>query len=263
MCKLYKLVALVAWEVKVESLVRTHSMQGGREGNPYVNQASFSSQPRSPFSAAPTASLYPQIHSNQGQEAVEAQQQGGNPYIVMGGEGEGEGEGSGNPHAQRAAGAVEEHLVTIPGAIVHLVDDQESVFLGNGDFSVVRITQQSRGIVALVRVGDALQWPLMSDEQVVKLDPIHYVFSLPVAPTLDRVAVGKSAAAEVCMRSQFLSPAWFSCLLVLLEPHEFSYGCAEEGVNTILLTYVLVFHRNLCLFLFVAEPRDGYFYQMR
>lgn len=95
-------------------------------------------------------------------------------------------------HGQGAGGAVEEHLVTVPGAIVHLVDDQESVFLGGGNFSVVRITQQSQGIVALVRVGDELQWPLMSDEQVVKLDPIHYVFSLPVTPTLDQVATDKS-----------------------------------------------------------------------
>ncbi|KAG0555769.1 hypothetical protein KC19_11G001900 [Ceratodon purpureus] len=179
-------------------------MQGGhrREGNPYVNQASFTSQPQSPFSAAPTptptASLYPPIHNTDHQghadvvDAPPQQNQAGgnpNPYVVMGGEG--------SSHPQRAGSAgVEEHLVTIPGAIVHLVDDQESVFLGNGNFTVVRITQHSQGIVALVRVGDALQWPLMSDEQVVKLDPIHYVFSLPVAHTLDRVAGGKSAAPE-------------------------------------------------------------------
>jgi spartin len=71
-------------------------------------------------------------------------------------------------------------LVSIAGAIVHLVDEEESVLLGTGNFTVVRIKQQNEGIVALVRVGNNLQWPLMSDEQVVKLDPIHYVFSIPI-----------------------------------------------------------------------------------
>jgi len=72
------------------------------------------------------------------------------------------------------------------------VDDQESVLLGAGDFSVVRINQQNQGIVALVRVGEGLQWPLMSDEQVVKLDPIHYVFSIPiVAHTSEAASSGE------------------------------------------------------------------------
>lgn len=80
--------------------------------------------------------------------------------------------------------AFEEVLVSIPGAMVHLVDAVESVLLGSGEFSVVKISQsqddQLQGVVAFVRVGEDLRWPLMRDEQVVKLDPIHYVFSLPV-----------------------------------------------------------------------------------
>jgi spartin len=139
-------------------------MQLPQQPNPYVNQTSFRSQPQAP------QSLYPQLQS----------QGSGNPYVMAG-------EGG-------ATAGGEESLVTVSGAIVHLVDDHESVFLGSGDFSVVRLTQQSQGILVLVRVGDALQWPLMSDEQVLKLDPIHYVFSLPVPPAMDHVA-GQSSEA--------------------------------------------------------------------
>lgn len=89
--------------------------------------------------------------------------------------------------------AYEELLLTIPGTLVHLVDDQESVLLASGNFTIVRINQQSQRIVVLVRAGDSLQWPLVSDEQVVKLDPIHYVFSLPMAPTMNQAVDGSSS----------------------------------------------------------------------
>jgi spartin len=102
------------------------------------------------------------------------------------------------PEIENAEGAAyEERLVTIPGAMVHLVDAQESVLLGSGDFSVVRISQgEEQGVVALVRVGENLTWPLVHDEQVVKLDPIHYVFSLPVADATTPEAVTQVRSGE-------------------------------------------------------------------
>lgn len=81
--------------------------------------------------------------------------------------------------------AREECLVTVPDAIVHLVDDQESPHLATGHFSVVRIMQKGSGIVVLVRVGENLHWPLVQDEPTVKLDPTHYFFSLPVPASVE------------------------------------------------------------------------------
>ena len=78
----------------------------------------------------------------------------------------------------------EECLVTIPDAIVHLVDEQQSPHLATGHFSIVRIAQMGNGIVVIVRVGENLHWPLMQDEPTVKLDPTHYFFSLPVPSSL-------------------------------------------------------------------------------
>lgn len=76
--------------------------------------------------------------------------------------------------------ASEDVLVRISGAMVHLIDDEESPLLGSGDFSVVRIEQQGNGIVLVVKVGDSLRWPLTKDERAVKLDPTHYFFTLRV-----------------------------------------------------------------------------------
>lgn len=80
---------------------------------------------------------------------------------------------------------MEECLVTVPNAIVHLVDDQQSPHLATAHFSVVRITQRGNGIVVLVRVGEDLHWPLMKDMPTVKLDPTHYFFTLPVPSPID------------------------------------------------------------------------------
>lgn len=181
---------------------------GGQEPNPYlVSYPSMNCRPQSPFASAASASLYPKIPSEGPQPSrnptvdvagdsarshpypqihSQVQQPTGNPYIL--------------PMSDCSANAqnsgFEELLVTISGAIVHLVDDQESVFLDHGNFTVSRIKQHDQGIVAVVRVGDGLQWPLMSDEQVVKLDFIHYVFSLPV---IDK------DTAEVCFTNSLRS----------------------------------------------------------
>ncbi|CAK9256985.1 unnamed protein product [Sphagnum jensenii] len=79
----------------------------------------------------------------------------------------------------------EECLVTVPGAIVYLIDDEQSIHLATAHFSIVRITQKGNGIVVLVRVGNDLHWPLMKDVPAVKLDPTHYFFSVPVPLVVD------------------------------------------------------------------------------
>ncbi|KAK6159590.1 hypothetical protein DH2020_006904 [Rehmannia glutinosa] len=74
----------------------------------------------------------------------------------------------------------EEVIIRIPGAIVHLIDKQQSIELANGDFSVVQLKQGDNVVAALARVGDEIQWPLAKDESAVKLDDAHYFFSLTV-----------------------------------------------------------------------------------
>ncbi len=81
--------------------------------------------------------------------------------------------------------AQEECLLTIPGAIAHMVDDQESPLLATGIFSIVRIIQKGSGIVILAHVGDGLHWPVTKDTPTVKLDPTHYFFSLPIPASVD------------------------------------------------------------------------------
>ncbi|KAK1321998.1 hypothetical protein QJS10_CPA03g02260 [Acorus calamus] len=88
------------------------------------------------------------------------------------------------PSRNATTAIVEEALVKIPGAIVHLIDRQDSVELASGDLTVVRLRQGNDAVAILVRVdgkgGDCLQWPLAKDEAVVKLDVAHYFFTLRV-----------------------------------------------------------------------------------
>ncbi|KAG0620351.1 hypothetical protein M758_4G209500 [Ceratodon purpureus] len=83
--------------------------------------------------------------------------------------------------------ATEEVLVSLRGAQVHLVDDQESPLLGEGEFAVVLIEEAGNGIVTFVRVGDNLRWPLTKDEPAVKLDSTHYFFTIRVPRPVDEM----------------------------------------------------------------------------
>lgn len=74
----------------------------------------------------------------------------------------------------------EEVLVTIPGAIVHLIDRERSLELASGDFMVVQLLQGGNVVAALARVGEEIQWPLAKDEAAVKLDDSHYFFTLRI-----------------------------------------------------------------------------------
>lgn len=74
----------------------------------------------------------------------------------------------------------EKVIVTVPGAIVHLIDKDRSVELASGEFTVVQLLQGGNVVAALARVGEEIQWPLAKDEAAVKLDDSHYFFSLRV-----------------------------------------------------------------------------------
>ncbi|XP_010267145.1 PREDICTED: senescence/dehydration-associated protein At4g35985, chloroplastic-like [Nelumbo nucifera] len=76
--------------------------------------------------------------------------------------------------------AKEEMLLEIPGCTVHLMEGGEALELAKGVFRLVRLTEDGISLATIVKVGDELQWPLTKDEPVVKLDALHYLFSLPM-----------------------------------------------------------------------------------
>ncbi|GJN08506.1 hypothetical protein PR202_ga26435 [Eleusine coracana subsp. coracana] len=116
---------------------------------------------------------------------------------------------------------IEEILVAVPGAQLHLVDPDRSLDLGAGTLSIVRLRQgdhsvavlarlvpekphQRRGLFRLLSIsawtGDGagqepVQWPLTRDIAAVKLDPAHYFFSLHV-PHSDHDDDEKDGAGE-------------------------------------------------------------------
>ncbi|KAL0332753.1 UNVERIFIED_CONTAM: protein EARLY-RESPONSIVE TO DEHYDRATION 7, chloroplastic [Sesamum calycinum] len=73
--------------------------------------------------------------------------------------------------------SVEESLITIQGAILHLIDKHYSVELATGDLRILRLLQGDNTVAALAAVGDDVQWPLTKDITAVKLDASHYFFS--------------------------------------------------------------------------------------
>lgn len=93
----------------------------------------------------------------------------------------------GSKHARRSEPAIgsSEELLRIPGAVVHLVDGEQSVHLATGDFSLARLTEDGKGIVILGKVGDQLQWPIVKDGPAGKLDDRHYFFSLKVPEAVE------------------------------------------------------------------------------
>lgn len=60
------------------------------------------------------------------------------------------------------------------------MDEGEAIELAKGEFTLVRIFDENVSLATIIKVGDDLQWPLTKDEPVVKLDVLHYLFSLPI-----------------------------------------------------------------------------------
>ncbi|CAL0313264.1 unnamed protein product [Lupinus luteus] len=91
--------------------------------------------------------------------------------------------------------ATEQVLITVPGAILHLIDKEYSVELAFGDFSVVCLRQGQNIVAVFARVADEIQWPLAKDEAAVKVDDNHYFFSFRV-PDQDPDKEGSDSSDE-------------------------------------------------------------------
>lgn len=74
----------------------------------------------------------------------------------------------------------QEVLIQIPGCKVHLMLEGEALELAQGHFMITKTLDENVSLATIIKVGDDLQWPLTKDEPVVKLDALHYLFSLPV-----------------------------------------------------------------------------------
>ncbi|CAH2079047.1 unnamed protein product [Thlaspi arvense] len=74
----------------------------------------------------------------------------------------------------------EEVLLQIHGCRAHLIDGSEAVELAAGDFELVQVSDNGVALAMVVRIGNDLQWPVIKDEPVVKLDSRDYLFTLPV-----------------------------------------------------------------------------------
>nr|AFK43017.1 unknown [Lotus japonicus] len=74
----------------------------------------------------------------------------------------------------------QEVLIHIPGCKVHLMDAGEALELAQGQFMIIKTLDENVSLATIIKVGDDLQRRLTKDEPVVKLDPLHYLFSLPV-----------------------------------------------------------------------------------
>ncbi|CAN6997627.1 hypothetical protein Bca4012_004616 [Brassica carinata] len=74
----------------------------------------------------------------------------------------------------------EEVLLKIPGCIVHLVNASEPLELASGEFKLVKVSANDYVTLAmLVRVGLDLQWPVVKEEPMVKVNAREYLFTLP------------------------------------------------------------------------------------
>ncbi|KAL5178587.1 Senescence/dehydration-associated protein, chloroplastic [Glycine soja] len=74
----------------------------------------------------------------------------------------------------------QEVVLQIPGCKVHLMDEGEAIELAQGHFTIMKIMDQNVPLATTIKVGNSVQWPLTKDEPVVKVDALHYLFSLPV-----------------------------------------------------------------------------------
>ncbi|XP_023733507.1 protein EARLY-RESPONSIVE TO DEHYDRATION 7, chloroplastic [Lactuca sativa] len=117
-----------------------------------------SSNPNQPSSSSSSSSLHPNADTNDASDNLFPDS------------------GPNSPHDPSES--LEEVIVSVPGAILHLIDKNHSVQLAMGDFSIVKLRQSDSLIAILARVGEEIQWPLARHEACVKLDQSHYFFSL-------------------------------------------------------------------------------------
>ncbi|XP_015953766.1 senescence/dehydration-associated protein At3g51250-like [Arachis duranensis] len=93
--------------------------------------------------------------------------------------------------------ATEEILITVPGAILHLIDKEYSVELACGNLTIVRLRQDENIVAVYADLAGETQWPLAKDEAAVKVDDSHYFFSFRVPIESDDQKPSSAAATEV------------------------------------------------------------------
>ncbi|KAG9129855.1 hypothetical protein Leryth_006995 [Lithospermum erythrorhizon] len=93
---------------------------------------------------------------------------------------------------------VEDALLTIPGAILHLIDKEYSVELATGDLVVNVLRNGGDTVAVIASVADQVQWPLTKDVAAVKLDDSHYFFSFTTPDEIN----SKSSDEEVEIESK-------------------------------------------------------------
>ncbi|XP_054825309.1 protein EARLY-RESPONSIVE TO DEHYDRATION 7, chloroplastic-like isoform X2 [Prosopis cineraria] len=80
-------------------------------------------------------------------------------------------------HDEEAFPASGDVLLKIPGVVLNLIDQQYSVMLASGDFTVIRLCQGGSAVAVLARVANKIQWSLAKETAAVKVDDSHYFFS--------------------------------------------------------------------------------------
>ncbi|PHT52107.1 hypothetical protein CQW23_06569 [Capsicum baccatum] len=108
-----------------------------------------------------------------------------------------------------------EVILHIPSCKVHLMDEGESIELSNGIFTIFSILEEDVCVATIIKVGDELQWPLTKDEPVVKLDSLHYLFTLLVKnghPLSYGVTFSEKGSGNLGLLDAFLKEnALFTC----------------------------------------------------
>lgn len=147
------------------------------ESNPESpsSQLFSSADQKRPTSSSSASSLYPSIDSKDVGQNLFPDDDGSHEVQV---------EIQDNPDSRRnlAFASSEEVIIKIRGAVVHLIDKEQSVELANGELSIVMLLQGDNVVAVLARIDDEIQWPLAKDEAAVKLDESHYFFTLRVPP---------------------------------------------------------------------------------
>ncbi|KEH27198.1 senescence/dehydration-associated-like protein, putative [Medicago truncatula] len=74
----------------------------------------------------------------------------------------------------------EEILIQIPECKVYLKNEEEAHELSQGQFTIIKIVNENVSLATIIKIGNNVQFPLTKDEPIVKVDSLHYLFSLPV-----------------------------------------------------------------------------------
>ncbi|CAI8594677.1 unnamed protein product [Vicia faba] len=90
----------------------------------------------------------------------------------------------------------QETLIQIPGCRVYLMDEGEAHELTQGKFMIIKIFDDNVSLATIIKIGNNVQFPLTKDEPVVKVDSLHYLFSLAVKDCVEPLSYGVTFPQE-------------------------------------------------------------------